>query len=245
MKDRFSSQSSLYARYRPGYPPALFDYILSFVAERSAAWDCATGNGQTATVLAKYFSTVIATDISSNQLANAVRLPNIFYSVQPATTTNIANESIDLITVSQAIHWFEFDAFYREVNRVAKYDAVLAVWGYSLLKINEAADKILEEYHFKTLAGYWDAERKYLDDGYRNIPFPFKKIATPQFAIEQSWSLEDLEGYLNTWSALQRYMAVQHLNPVPELVSKIRPHWGPDPVQKIKFPIHLLLGTIE
>jgi hypothetical protein len=34
-KDLFSKQSDLYARYRPTYPRELYDYILSFVKEKT------------------------------------------------------------------------------------------------------------------------------------------------------------------------------------------------------------------
>ena len=129
MKDNFSNQSGLYAQYRPTYPTGLFEYILRFTEGRNVAWDCGTGSGQSAAVLSKYFKKVIATDISQKQLDNAAQAPNVFYSLQPAEHTNIESGSIDLITVAQAIHWFDFEKFYAEVKRVAHKNCVLAVWG--------------------------------------------------------------------------------------------------------------------
>lgn len=245
MKDNFSRQADLYAQYRPDYPAALFEYIMQFVPVKKTAWDCATGNGQSAIILSGYFEQVIATDISSKQLNNAAKANNIHYSVQPAEHTTIENNSIDLITVAQAIHWFDYEKFYAEAVRVAKEHSVIAVWCYSLLKINPAIDAIINEYHFTTLANYWDTERKYVDEGYQNIPFPFEKIETPAFAIEKYWTIDELEGYLNTWSALQKFVAVNGYNPVPELIKNISPHWGSNAQQKIIFPIHLRLGKIK
>lgn len=245
MKDNFSKQSSQYAQYRPDYPAELFDFILKCIPHKKTAWDCATGNGQSAAALSKHFEKVIATDISSKQIAHAEQAANIFYSLQPAEATNIESHSIDLITVAQAIHWFDFEKFYAEAKRVANSDAFIAVWCYSLLRINEPVDAIISNYHFNTLADYWDAERKYVDDGYKNIPFPFEKIVTPGFFIEKYWSINELEGYLNTWSALQKYLAVNNSNPVPELVQKIRPFWGNTEKQRISFPVHLLFGQIK
>ncbi|MBL0356499.1 MAG: class I SAM-dependent methyltransferase [Chitinophagaceae bacterium] len=245
MKDKFSQQSSFYAQYRPGYPVELFDFILQFVPHKKTAWDCATGNGQSALALSKHFEKVIATDISSKQLDNAEKAMNVFYSLQPAEHTDIENNTIDLITVAQAIHWFQFDEFYAEARRVSASNAVLAVWCYTLLRINEPINEIMDEYHFTELANYWDAERKYVDERYRNIPFPFEKIETPSFAIQKHWTIDELEGYLNTWSALQKYIAANGCNPVPELIKKLAPHWGNAAKQEIIFPIHLLLGTIK
>ena len=245
MKDNFSNQALLYAQYRPTYPPALFEYLAGFVANKNTAWDCGTGNGQSAVALSKYFKKVIATDISSKQIDNAEKAVNIYYSVQPSEHTNIESSSVDLITVAQAIHWFDFEKFYAEVKRVAAQNAFIAVWAYSLLKIEGTIDEIISDYHFNFLGNYWDAERKYVDDEYKNIPFPFNQINTPPFFIEKYWSLTELEGYLNTWSALQKYIAAKGYNPVPGLINSIKPYWGSQEKRKIIFPIHLLLGAIK
>jgi hypothetical protein len=245
MKDNFSTQAGLYAQYRPTYPLELFEYVVSFISNKNTAWDCGTGNGQSALVLSGYFKKVIATDISSKQIDNAEKAPNIFYSVQPAENTNLETNSVDLVTVAQAIHWFDFEKFYTEVKRVASKNAFIAVWTYSLLNINDSIDQLIRNYHFNFLGSYWDAERKYVDDQYKNIPFPFEKINVPPFNIEVNWSIEDLEGYLNTWSALQKYIKVNDANPVPDLIHLLKPYWGPAAKRKIIFPIHLLLGAIK
>ncbi len=243
MKDNFSSQANVYAQYRPGYPRELFEYILGFVKEKDLAWDCGTGNGQSALELSNYFKKVFATDISQKQLDNAVAKENILYALEPAEKTSLADRSVDLITVAQAIHWFRFDAFYAEVKRVAKPGAVIAVWTYSLLKISDEIDTIINEYHFSTLENYWDPERKYVDDGYASISFPFTEVRTPAFNIELNWSLNELEGYLNTWSALQKFITANSYSPVKDIIEKIRPYWGDGEKRKMIFPVYLRLGT--
>ncbi len=245
MKDNFSSQAKAYAQYRPQYPASLFEYILGFVKERQCAWDCGTGNGQSAQELCNYFDRVIATDISQKQMDNAFKAPNIFYSLQPAETTDIAAGSIDLITISQALHWFKLDQFYTEVKRVAKPGAVIAAWTYSLLKISPAIDAVILDYHSGTLEDYWDAERKYVDEQYSNIPFPYKKIETPAFVIEYDWSLAALEGYLHTWSALQKFIATKNQDPVTGVMEKIKALWGNNEKRRIIFPLHLLMAYVN
>jgi len=245
MKDNFSKQAAVYVRYRPGYPQELFDYILGFVKEKDVAWDCGTGNGQSAKMLSDHFEKVFATDISQKQLDNAWQAPNIFYSIADEVQSGLDDESVSLITVAQAIHWFKFAKFYDEVNRVAKPGAVIAVWTYSRSKISGEIEDIISDYHFNTLGEYWDAERKYVDDKYVNIPFPFPEIETPDFNIELSWSLEDLKGYLNTWSALQKFITARAFSPVDDIIKKIAPHWGEATERKIIFPIHLRLGIIK
>jgi ubiquinone/menaquinone biosynthesis C-methylase UbiE len=244
MKDNFSKQADTYAKYRPSYPRELFDFILGHISKKENAWDCATGNGQSAKVLAKYFENVFATDISQKQIDNAEQTSNIHYSVQPAEKTIFDDNTFDLITVSQALHWFQFDKFYTEVKRTARHNSWLAVWMYSLLRITKEIDAIIETYHFKTLEKYWDNERKYVDTNYATIPFPFAEIKTLVFSIEYNWSLNELEGYFNTWSALQKFIAANNYNPVPGLVEQIRPYWKSERMS-IVFPLHLRMGQVE
>ncbi len=245
MKDNFSQQAAGYAKYRPQYPEALFTYILGFVKERTCVWDCGTGNGQSAQVLCSYFDKVIATDISRQQLDSAYKATNIIYALEPAEKTSIVSGSVDLITISQALHWFNFELFYAEVNRVAKPGAVIAAWTYSLLKISDAVDEVIKDWHFNALKNYWDAERQYVDGYYSSIPFPYSKIETPEFYIENYWSLADLEGYFNTWSALQKFILAEGFNPVPAVIEKIKPLWGSSEKRQIIFPLHLLLATVN
>lgn len=179
MKDNFSTQSADYAIYRPTYPQALYDYLFDMVKNKETAWDCATGNGQVARVLAQHFDAVYATDISENQLKNALKLPNITYKVEPAEQISVENNSFDLITVAQAIHWFNFEAFYGEVKRTLKPDGLFAVIGYGLMVIDKKVDAAVHKLYEDILGKYWDSERRYIEEGYKTIPFPFEEIIAP------------------------------------------------------------------
>ncbi|MFI5133513.1 MAG: class I SAM-dependent methyltransferase [Chitinophagales bacterium] len=245
MKDNFSRQSDLYAKYRPDYPQELYDFILSKIEKRNEAWDCGTGNGQTAKELAKYFEKIFATDISERQIQYAHQRKNIFYSVQPAEQTNFNANSFDLITVSQALHWFDVNKFYEEVKRVAKPGAWIAVWTYSLASVSPGINELMNIKHYKeTLGGYWDYERRYVDEKYKTLAFPFGEIQCPVFEIKLDWTLEELQGYLNSWSALQKFIAANHFNPVDKLVEQIKPFWSPEKM-KIVFPVYMRMGKIE
>jgi ubiquinone/menaquinone biosynthesis C-methylase UbiE len=244
MKDNFSKQADAYAKYRPHYPQELFDFILAQVAQKENAWDCATGNGQTAKVLANYFKKVYATDISQKQIDNAQSASNISYSLQPAEQTGFSDNSFDLVTVSQALHWFNFDPFYKEVKRVARPGAVFASWSYSLLYVSPEIDKPVRSFYTDTIGPYWDAERKHVDEEYRTIPFPFTEMKAPPFTMQYQWTIEELEGYLNTWSALQKFIAANQYNPVNELINQIRPLAGNEKMT-VLFPLHIRMGIIE
>lgn len=175
------SNSDKYAKYRPTYPNELFDYLKSIVQNKQTAWDCGTGNGQVAFELAKIFDYVFATDISQSQIDNALQADNILYSVQAAEQTNFDNKQFDLIVVAQAIHWFDFDKFYAEVRRTAKEKALFCVIGYGRLQISEPIDNLITDFYTNVIGKYWDKERKYIDENYETIPFPFDEIKAPKF----------------------------------------------------------------
>jgi len=244
MKDNFSKQADIYAKYRPSYPQPLFDFILQHIDKKENAWDCATGNGQSAEVLAKYFEKVFATDISQKQIANAKQAANIYYSIQPADKTGFPGNTFDLITVSQALHWFATVEFYNEVKRIAKPSSVFAAWSYSLLHVSPEVDKLIRLFYTNVIGPYWDAERKYVDEEYKTIPFPFREIAAPKFNIEYYWTIEELKGYLDTWSAVQKFISANNYNPVAEIIDQIRPCWKEERM-KISFPLHIRIGRIE
>lgn len=245
MKDNFSAQSGKYAKYRPAYPDALFDFLMNLVSGRQQAWDCGTGNGQVALKLAEYFEQVSATDISQQQLQNAFRNEKITYSVQPAEKTSFPDNSFDLATVAQAIHWFDFGKFYAEVRRIVKNKGILAVIGYGLLRISPGIDRIISGFYHHTLAAYWDKERAYVDENYRTIPFPFPEIKTPPFENTLQWSFDHLTGFLETGSAIQHYKNKNGHSPVDLIYDDLEKTWGKAETKTVKFPVLLRVGRIE
>lgn len=242
-KDFFSGHSKLYATFRPTYPDALYEFIFKHVTHFNTAWDCGTGNGQVARYLSTSFKRVFATDISTQQIEHAFKADNIFYSINSAEQTDFQNHQFDLITVGQAMHWFDIEKFYREVKRVAKPDALLAVWGYTVCTINTEIDIHVLDFYFNIVGPYWDSARKIVEEEYRSIPFPFEEISSPQFFIEVEWSADEFAGYLTTWSATQKFIKEKGFNPVPDVMNKIEPLWKNK--MKVKFPIFLKLGRVN
>lgn len=244
MKDNFSSNSDKYAQFRPTYPSEFFEFLSHVVTEKDTAWDVGTGNGQVAFELAKIFEKVYATDISQTQIDNAKKADNIYYSVQPAESSGFSSDTFDLITIAQAIHWFDFEKFYDEVRRTAKKNALICVIGYSLMKFNPAIDELLLDFYTNVVGPYWDPERNYLQEQYKTIPFPFEEICTPSIENVQHWSLDRLIGYLNTWSAVGHYIRENGMNPVDPLQKELELVWGDQETHEVHFPLHIRLGRI-
>lgn len=244
--DNFSSQAGDYARYRPKYPEKLYAFVLEQVPGYNRAWDCGTGNGQVAVRLAQCFNEVYATDISQKQLAHAIQKPNIQYQVARAEESGLPDQSVQLITIAQAIHWFDLEHFYREVVRVAAPGAVVAAWCYGLLRISPELDEPIDHFYTQTLGNYWDKERQLIDEAYATIPFPFEEMEAPDFEMRYTWNLEELAGYFSTWSSVQKYIRARQQNPVTELIDKLRTIWGDEAERKeISFPLHMRIGRVS
>ncbi len=222
MKDRFSDKASGYAAFRPSYPDTLFNYLYTHLESFDTAWDAGTGNGQVAAVLAGKFNKVYATDISVRQLMKVPSLPNLSSFVADEAAPQIPDACASLVTVSQAIHWFDVNKFAQEVSRISQAGGILAVWGYGLIQIPAKWQQPLLNFYQETVGPYWDPERKHIDTSYANIALPFREIpVTEDFKITGKWTPEHLQGYLNTWSSVGNYTKEKGIHPVPELIDEL------------------------
>ena len=239
-KDHFSGHANNYSRYRPDYPAALFEHLVALCDERQMAWDCATGSGQAARMLAKHFGQVIASDASQPQLQQAVPASNVHYTAALAEASGIATDCIDLLTVAQSLHWFDFERFGAESRRVLKPGGVLAAWCYGLLEIDSKIDPLIEHFYTDTVGRYWPAERAHVDSAYRNITLPLPELADARFHIELRWDLDTLLGYVRTWSACQRCQGATGADPVKLLDEQLQDLWGERHHERdIRWPILL------
>lgn len=242
-EDHFSGHSEQYAQHRPQYPDEIYAYLASITPVRSLAWDCGTGNGQAAVGLAKYFDNVYATDASAEQIAHAYPHEKVKYHAEPAEHVSLDDSSVDLTTVAVAIHWFNFDAFYREVKRVLKPDGVLAVWTYSLTEISPEIDRLVNRYYGGILNGYWPERIHYLEEEYKTIPFPFEEIDPPAFVMKIHWNLIQFAGFLDSWSATQRYKTQQGKHPLELIWDPLAAAWGDEmKTRLICWPLHFRIG---
>jgi SAM-dependent methyltransferase len=242
-KDYFSSESPNYAKFRPRYGRELFAWLARLVSDHGLAWDCATGSGQAAVPLSEFFARVIATDASEDQIRSATPNPRIEYRISSAEESNLETASCDIVTVAQALHWFDLPAFYAEAKRVLKPEGALAVWSYNLLRIDPAIDKLVNRFYTDTVGPFWPPERKIVEHGYRDLPFPFIEMRAPEFCMTAEWSVGDLLGYLGTWSASRRYQDKTGHDPVALLESELRNNW-PDkrsPLH-VRWPLAVRIG---
>ena len=240
-KDHFSGHASSYARYRPDYPPELFEYLATLTSHHDVALDCATGSGQAAVGLARHFERVIATDGSVAQLRNAQAHPHVAYLGNLAEQPALRAGSVDLAAAAQAAHWFDHARFHPEMHRVLRAGGALALWTYGLAFVAPPIDAVVGHFYENVVGPYWPPERRHVENGYRDLPFPWNEVATPAFQLRLDWTVDDFAGYVGTWSAVQRYTKVSGADPVPALRDQIAPLWGSGSRQVV-WPLHLRVG---
>lgn len=241
--DHFAAVAASYAGFRPTYPAPLFAWLAQIVAGHELAWDCAAGSGQASHDLAAYFTRVVATDASRAQIEAAGPHPGIEFRVAAAEASGLPDASVDIITVAQALHWFDLDHFYAEARRVLKPGGVLAVWTYGVLALEgEEVDACVQTFYHETVGSYWPPERRHVESGYRTLPFPFAEMPSPGFNMETLWTLPELLGYFRSWSASGRYIAERGTDPVDALAGELAPLWGGDRSRRVTWPLALRAG---
>lgn len=245
-KDHFSNGSAGYAAYRPTYPIELVDALAGISPGLQRALDCGCGTGQLSVLLAGRFEEVVATDASATQIEKAQPRDGVTYRTALAHDSGLPDSSVDLITVAQAAHWLDLEKFYAEVRRVARPQAAIALITYGVLHVEGDIDDAVQHFYHDIISPYWPAERRHVENGYRSLPFPFKEVALSPLAIEVYWRLDDLIGYLNTWSAVKVAEKAQKTNPVDALTEILRSEWG-DPASRrlVTWPLSVRAGNVQ
>lgn len=240
-KDHFSGQSGEYQKYRPDYPPTLFEWLASVAPAHRLAIDVATGNGQAAVALAAHFNRVIATEPSAGQLAAARPHPRVEYRKEPAEGISVESGSADLVTAAQAAHWFDWPRFTAEARRVLRPGGLAALWSYNDCQVTPAIDRLVGDFSRDVVGPYWPRERRIVEEGYRSLVLPFEPLAVPAFEMTTRWDVAAMLGYLDTWSAVRRCRARTRRDPLPLLAKPLAEAWG-EGARVVRWPLTVLAG---
>lgn len=244
-KDHFSSHSNHYELYRPTYPPSLAQHLAALAPTKRLALDCGCGTGQLSALLAGEFERVVAIDASPQQIDNAKPAGNIEYRVGRCESTGLKAASVDLVTVAQAAHWFDLEAFYTEIRRVLRPKGVVALVTYGIVEADGQVGSVLSHFYFDVVGRFWPPERRHVETGYRSLAFPFEEEPAPTMAMTAEWSLEQLLGYVDTWSAVRNAEAALGREPYERFAADLRAAWAnPDERREIRWPLSLRIGRV-
>ena len=246
MKENFFAPIAKdYARFRPTYPTELFAYLASIAPGLALAWDCATGSGQAAQSSALHFEHVEATDISEELLAQATPNARIRFRKADALASGLADHSVDLVTVANAMHWFHGEAFTAEVRRVLVPGGVIAAWGYAFSSITPAVDKLTRLVHSEIVDPFWIEPNRIVEHGYKDLHFPFFELAPPTFAMVSHLNLNQVQGYMRTWSASQKYVKQHGIDPIGLVHEELESAWGnPSLVRQVNWRLNVRVGRV-
>lgn len=243
-KDHFSEVAAAYAAHRPSYPAALVDFLARLAPEQRLAWDAGCGSGQLSVLLASRFTRVLATDPSPEQIARAAVHPKVEYRCASAEASGLPERAADLATAAQAAHWFDLPAYYAEVRRVTRSGGIVALISYGVITAGADLDAVIQPFYRDVLGSYWPPERRHVDDGYRSLPFPFEELDAPRLEIRLDWRLEDLVGYVGTWSAVWALQRSEGANPFAMLRRALADAWGAAAVRTVRWPLALRVGRV-
>lgn len=237
-QDHFSGVAGAYREFRPAYPTALFDWLAALAPARALALDCGCGTGQATIGLADRFERVIAVDPGAALIARAPPHPRVEYRIAPAEETGVAAGTVDLVLAAQAYHWFDPARFEREVARVARPGAAVALVTYGLCSVDAEVDAVVGRLYRELLGPHWPPERAHVDSGYRTLPFPWPEFPLPPLAIEHAWARPRFEGYLATWSAVGACRRATGRDPLAEIAPALRAAWGGEEVVRpVRWPL--------
>jgi hypothetical protein len=244
--DHFSGHAADYARYRPSYPPELFEALGALVPRHTLCWDAGTGSGQAACGLAEHFAEVVATDASAEQIAHATPCAGVSYRVAPAEASGLDDATVDLVTAGQAVHWFRLKNFYEEVKRVGVSGGAVAVWAYDLFEVPQSArvEEVFRDFH-ASVERFWPPERALVARRYADLLFPFREIPLRPVTMTAAWDLERVLGYLSTWSSVKRCARETGRDAIAEFEAAFTAAWGdPSSEKTITWPLVLRAGRI-
>lgn len=239
----FAGHAAAYAAHRPRYPEALYRWLAECAPRLDLAWDVGTGNGQVAVGLAGRFARVHATDPSEEQLAHAEQHPRVVYA-RGTYGTSLLDDSVDLVTVGQALHWFDLPVFFAEVRRVLHRGGFVAAFAYTHSQVTPTVDALVRQYYDVTVGRYWAKEHHLIHAEYRTLDLPLDEVAHPELAIEETWSLEQYRQFLRTWSSVQRFIAAEGEASVLAFEKDLASAWGGEPQRVVRWPLIVRAGHL-
>lgn len=194
--------------------------------------------------LAAHFDRVEATDASAEQIRAALPHDAVTYTAAPAESTPFADASFDLVTVGQALHWFDAERFFAEVIRVAAPGGILAAWCYETCTVSDAVDSIVGHLYEDLTGPFWPPERAIIERGYRDFELPGQEIDAPAFEMALEWDTPAMLGYLRTWSACRRYREQHATDPVDLVAEALEAAWG-NRSRTVRWPLRVRVSRLR
>ena len=254
-----TSHALLYTKFRPTYPLKARELIADFVKRNGGGFqkmvDVACGSGQSTFYMANLFSKVIGVDISQAQVNQArekskqLKYNNVEFRVGSAEDLPFEDNTVDMITCAQALHWLDEKTFYSEADRIFKPKGVMAAYGYGNVEPkHEKCRALMSQFYQGTLKTYWADRRKHFENYFKDFKLPYAKSERYHFYSDVEMKLPDFIGYISSMSSYCNYCKHHPGSTVlNHLEQDLHQELGSDVskervTMKLQYPIFLLLG---
>ncbi|XP_062000336.1 uncharacterized protein LOC133717645 [Rosa rugosa] len=263
MAGLFDKQAEIYVEARPTYPKEWYSKLAALTPQHSLAWDVGTGSGQATVGLLEHYDQVVGSDISEAQLNHAIQHPRVRYIHTPTSISDDEmvdliggghENSVDLVTVATAVHWFDLPHFYSLVKRLLrKPGGIIAVWCYNSMDymvVGPDFDLAMKRLHENCLP-FWDPRAKYAFEGYRTLPFPFESVGLGRegepitLEIPRELSFQGVERMLRSYSAVPtaKDQGVDLLS--EDVIKELQRAWGGhDLIRSVTIKACMLVGKL-
>ena len=222
-----------------------YDVLLNDAAPERMAEHAATLLREEKGIPVTVWDVRIAKPLDPEMIADAEAHPRVRYAVAQYET-GLPDHCAGIVTVAQALHWLDEDAFMREARRVLVPDGLLAAWCYGRPRIALAIDKIVDHFHDVIVGPYWPPERRHVEDQYRAIALPIDEYAVPPFEMAENWTLAQFGSYVRSWSSVARCLEARGEAPVVEFEAALAESWGePKTRRRVRWPMHFRVGEIR
>ncbi|KAL4426897.1 hypothetical protein ABPG74_008821 [Tetrahymena malaccensis] len=234
------NQGQNYDKYRPKYPSKFFDLILKDLNSKESYLDVGCGTGQMLFKLNSHFKIAVGTDLSEKQVSVATeKISNNQNYMNVKVIQSDANNLIsslqknslplnyDLVTVGQALHWFEVEKFLQltqskilNQNQNSRLAVAAYYWDGFDIDINneQLSGKQIHEQYYNSIKNYYDFDRDNLYSNYKHYPFNkyFEQTSEDSFIEKDIFQLDDLVRYMKTSSAYNTLVEQNSKNPIFE-----------------------------
>jgi SAM-dependent methyltransferase len=199
-QERFTSRVESYRLHRPGYPKDIVDLLEREcgLGPNSVIADIAAGTGLLTEIFLEkhYTATAVEPNDAMREACESLiaKYPSLRCVAGSAETTGLASQSVDLITVAQAMHWFDLKRTREEFRRILVPQGWCAVI-YNNRRMrgdsfHEGYEKILADFgsDYETVRG------SHLEEERLAAFFAPDKMKQAIFPNVQMLTLEGLEG---------------------------------------------------
>jgi SAM-dependent methyltransferase len=190
------AQSDHYAKARRGFHPALYSTVIdrhtTTGGKLGTVIDIGCGPGSATRQIAPYFTEAIGLDPSQSMIDTARALGGTTRSSEPIRyelstaegmgsnlSPPIQPSSIDLITASNAAHWFDMPQFWASAARVLKPGGSVALWCSGDIRVHqdmlnsEAIQAMMDDFFERHLKPFYEPGNLLVRDRYVDLPLPW------------------------------------------------------------------------